>query len=109
MDMSRIATEALQALSNRFGGVDLQYRRTGWDSHSGDNPNKFRARLLPETNEDEAYRLVAYGYTALEAVAALTGMVTAVDRYKMETRKQMDRVYVLDGETIRPATPDDLQ
>lgn len=87
MDLSRLATEALQALANEFGGVDLQYREAGWNQNEG--PNKFRASLIPSANQDEAFRLTAFGYTALEAMAALSGMVTLVKRAKAQAHEDM--------------------
>lgn len=97
MDLSRLATEALQALANEYGGVDLQYRAAGWNQHEG--PNKFRASLIPKDNQDEAYRLTAFGYTALEAVAALSGMVTTVSRAKAEAKRDIEEA--LDAHGIR--------
>lgn len=80
MDTSRLATEALQTLAGRFD-IDLRFRTEGW----GKGPARWKVRILTNKNQDEAFRLTAYGITALEAVAAISGMVTVVEQTQMKT------------------------
>ena len=66
--------EILTALSSRFLGVDLQYRRTTTCS-AGQWPAPWRARLLTSKNERASYRMDAFGHTAQEAAQHLANMV----------------------------------
>lgn len=77
MDTSRLAIEVLQTLAGRFD-IDLRFRTEGWSQLRPDA--KWKLRILTNKNQDDRFRLVAYGVTALEAAAAAAGMVTVVER-----------------------------
>lgn len=66
----------LEALGNRFAGVDLSYRR----DRPSEWPASWRARLVTSKNERSDYRLERYGETADAAMASLMLAVEEQDR-----------------------------
>lgn len=72
-------SRALQAISARFAGVDLQFRRfqDRW-------PFKWRARIRTNTSVLAHYRLTAYADTAAAAAVSLHVQMCAVDRARKE-------------------------
>jgi hypothetical protein len=73
------ALGALEALSSRFHGVDLQCRNSGTDW-----PARWRAACVATKNERTDYRLACYGDTAEAAAAAL---LDAIDKVSRESSK----------------------
>jgi hypothetical protein len=65
-------------LSNRFSGVDLQFRRTTTCS-AGQWPAPWRARMLTSKNERTEYRITVYGDTAAQAASNLLAAVRRID------------------------------
>lgn len=68
--------DALEYLTRRFSGVDLQSRRT---SQPSSWPRRWRARLVTNKNERDAFRLTAWEDTADEAVVSLLVAVRAAE------------------------------
>lgn len=68
---------ALEELSRRFAGVDLQRRREGCGPSAWWKP--WRARLVTSKNERAEYRITVFGSTADEAVQALAAAVREID------------------------------
>lgn len=89
MDTSRLAIEVLQTLAGRFD-IDLRFRTDGWNRLRPDA--KWKLRILTNKNQDDRFRLVAYGITALEAAAAAAGMVTVVERQLERERESYKAV-----------------
>jgi hypothetical protein len=70
-------------IAKRFMGVDIQYRRTGFDSIGGKwsiATQPWRARVVTSKNENAEYRRTVYARTRADVELALVAMVQAADR-----------------------------
>lgn len=68
----------LEAMAERFQGVDLQRRRSTSCS-AGAWPSPWRARLRTSKNERREYRMTVYADTADDAIMALYKAVWRID------------------------------
>jgi hypothetical protein len=72
---------AIDDIARRFAGVDIMYRRHGFDSRciGGVRSYPWRARLVTSKNERCEYRVTAYGKTREEAEQGLVSLVEELD------------------------------
>lgn len=73
---------SLTHLSVRFAGIDIQFRRCGFDStgRSEERGMPWRARIFTSKNERSEYRIEAYGATQYAAVKLLVDRVAELDK-----------------------------
>jgi hypothetical protein len=68
-------------IARRFAGMDILYRRHGFDSRciGGVMSQPWRARIVTSKNERAEYRVTAYGKTREEAERGLIAAVAKLD------------------------------
>lgn len=71
--------DRLQALAERFGGVDVKYRRE-W--------RQWTARNITSKNERDSYRITREGRTAAAAIANLLDAIDLVDALVLARSKR---------------------
>lgn len=82
-------------LCDRFEGVDVACRRSASKHDGWDGP--WRARLVTNKNERNAYRIVVFGQSQLEVEERLVQAVEEIDGHEMDRTEASRVVSLLDA------------